>query len=155
MRLVDTVRERRIKMSTDEKTTGIGIKAFLSTLWMFVLFNIVFRDIHEIFRPGFLEEVMTGTVNGVQMTEGFLLLGGMMMEIPIAMVLLSRVLPYRVNRWANIIAGPIAIALIVVGGPSDLDDMFFATIEVVSLLLIVWYAWKWPNPELSPNNGTQ
>jgi hypothetical protein len=155
MKLIAIVCERRTKMSTDEKTTGIGMKALLSTLWIFVLFNIVFRDIHEILRPGFLEEVMTGTVNGVQMTEGFLLLGGMMLEIPIAMVLLSRVLPYRANRWANIIAGPIAIALIVFGGPSDLDDMFFATIEVVTLLLIVWYAWKWPNPGLSPNNGIQ
>ena len=142
-------------MSTSKKTAGMDMKALLSTLWIFVLFNIAFRDIHEILRPGFLEEVMTGTVNGVQMTEGFLLLGGMMLEIPIAMVLLSRVLPYRVNRWANIIAGPIAIALIVVGAPSDLDDMFFATIEVVTLLFIVWYAWKWPNPGLSSNNGIQ
>jgi hypothetical protein len=33
--------------------------------------------------------------------------------------------------------------------------MFFAIIEVVSLLLIVWYVWKWPSPELSPNNGLQ
>jgi hypothetical protein len=155
MRLVDTVRERRITMNTNEKTAGMDRKALLSTLWIFVLFNIVFRDIHEMLRPGFLEEVMTGTVNGVQMTEGFLLLGGMMLEIPIAMVLLPRVLPYRVNRWANIIAGPIAIALVVVGRPSDLDDMFFATIEIVSLSLIVWYAWKWPNPELSPNNAIQ
>ena len=142
-------------MNTNKKTTGMDMKALLSTLWIFVLFNIVFRDIHEILRPGFLEEVMTGTVNGIQMTEGFLLLGGMMLEIPIAMVLLSRVLPYRANRWANIIAGPIAIALIVFGGPSDLDDVFFAIIEVVTLLLIVWYAWKWHNPGLSPNNGIQ
>jgi Family of unknown function (DUF6326) len=155
MKLVVAVRERRVTMSTNKKTAGLDMKALLSTLWIFVLFNIAFRDIHEILRPGFLEEVMTGTVNGVQMTEGFLLLGGMMMEIPIGMVLLSRVLPYRANRWANIIAGPIAIALIVVGAPSDLDDMYFAIIEVVSLLLIVWYAWKWPSPELSPNNGLQ
>jgi hypothetical protein len=154
-KLVDTVLERRITMSTNKNTTGIDMKALLSTIWIFVLFNIAFRDIHEILRPGFLEEVMTGTINGVQMTEGFLLLGGMMLEIPIAMVLLSRVLPYGANRWANIIAGPIAIALVVVGAPSDLDDMFFAIIEVVSLLLLVWYAWKWPSPELSPNNGIQ
>jgi hypothetical protein len=154
-KLVDTVQERRITMSTNKNTTGIDMKALLSTIWIFVLFNIAFRDIHEILRPGFLEEVMTGTVNGVQMTEGFLLLGGMMLEIPIAMVLLSRVLPYRVNRWANIIAGPIAITLIVVGAPSDLDDMFFATIVVVTLLLLVWYAWKWPDPGLSSNNGIQ
>ena len=142
-------------MNTNEKIAGMDMKALLSKLWIFVLFNIVFQDIHEMLRPGFLEEVMTGTVNGVQMTEGFLLLGGMMLEIPIAMVLLPQVLRYRVNRWANIIAGPIAFALIVFGGPSDLDDMFFATIEVVTLLFIVWYAWKWPNPGLSPNNGIQ
>jgi hypothetical protein len=153
MQLIDLVRERRITMSTNRETTGIDTRALLSTLWIFVLFNIAFRDIHEILRPGFLEEVMTGTVNGVRMTEGFLLLGGMMLEIPIAMVLLSRVLPYRANRWANIIAGPIAIALIVFGGPSDLDDLFFATIEVVTLLFIVWYAWKWSNPGLSTSTG--
>src|SRR5215216_2702946 len=74
-KLVDTVLERRITMSTNKNTTGIDMKALLSTIWIFVLFNIAFRDIHEILRPGFLEEVMTGTINGVQMTEGFLLLG--------------------------------------------------------------------------------
>jgi hypothetical protein len=61
-------------------------------------------------------------------------------------------LPYRVNRWANIIVGAIAILLVIGIGPKDLDNMFFATIEVVALLLIIWYAWKWPNPELSSNN---
>ena len=134
-------------MNTNKKATGMDRKVLLSTLWIFVLLNIIFRDIHELFRPGLLAEMMTGTVNGIQMTEGLLLVAGISIEISIAMVLLSRVLNYRVNRWANIIAGAIAIAFIIASGAGDLDDMFFATIEVVALLLIVWYAWKWPKQE--------
>jgi hypothetical protein len=133
-------------MDTNNKMTTIDRKAMLSTVWIFVLLNTLFRDIHELFRHGMLEEMMTGTVNGVQVTEGFLLLGAIVVEIPIAMVLLSRVLTYRVNRWANIITGILTIAIILANGVRDLDDMFFATIEVVALALIIWYAWKWPNP---------
>ena len=104
---------------------------------------MIFRDLHEFGRPGFLEEIMTGIVNGVQITEELMLLGGIMAEVPISMVLLSRVLKYRVNRWANIIAGAITIAMIINNGVKDLDDIFFATIEIVALTLIVWCAWKW------------
>jgi len=75
------------------------------------------------------------------------LLGAIVMEIPIAMVLLSRVLKYRVNRWANIIAGAITIAILIGNASTDLDNIFFTTNVVVSLSLIVWYAWKWLNPE--------
>jgi hypothetical protein len=130
-------------MDTNQKLITMEMKAKLSTLWIFILLNVIFRDIHELFRPGLLEEMMTGTVNGVQVTEGTLLVGGIMLEILIAMVILSWVLPYRVNRWANIIVGAIAIPLVIGIGPKDLDNMFFATIEVVALLLIIWYAWKW------------
>ena len=28
-----------------------------------------------------------------------------------------------------------------------LHYLFFATIEVVSMLLIIWYSWKWKKPE--------
>ena len=133
-------------MISNNKTMGIDIKALLSTLWIFVLFNMIFRDLHEFGRPGFLEEIMTGIVNGVQITEGLMLLGGIMAEIPISMVLLSRVLKYRINRWANIIAGAITIVIVIQNGPADLDDMFFATIEIVSLSFIVWCAWKWRKP---------
>lgn len=129
-----------------QKNMKTDMKAKLSTMWIFVLLNVIFRDIHELFRPGFLEEMMTGIVNGVQLTEEFMLLAGILLEIPIAMVLLSRVLEYRVNRWANIIAGAITIAFIFANRPKDLDDMWFYAIEVVALLLIIWYAWKWSKP---------
>ena len=122
----------------------------LSTLWKFALFNVIFRDIHEIFRPGFLEEVLTGSINGLQMTEGFLLLAALLLEIPIAMVILSRVLKYRANRWANIIAGIIKTAAVLLSmfvGTPAMYYVFFGTIEIATTLLIVWLAWNWRNPK--------
>ena len=131
-------------MNTNKITTGMDMKAKLLSLWIFVLFNMIFSEFHRLLHPGFLEEVMTGIVGGVQLTQGVLLLGAIVLEIPIAMVLLSRVLKYRINRWANIIAGSIVIAVVIGNVSTDLDNIFFTTIEVLSLLLIVWYAWKWP-----------
>ena len=136
-------------MNSNKETTETDMKAILSTIWIFVLLNVLFRDIHELFRPGFLEEIMTGTVNGNQMSEGLLLTAGIMLEIAIAMVILSRVLNYRVNRWANISAGVVTIGFIIANGANDRDDLFFAAVEVVALAIIVWYAWKWPAPQRS------
>ena len=130
-------------MIYNSKTIVIDIKALLSTLWIFVLFNMIFRDLHEFGRPEFIEEMMTGTVNGVQITEGLMLIGGIMAEIQIYMVLLSRVLKYRLNRSANILAGAITIAFVINNGARVLDDIFFATIELIALLLIIWCGCKW------------
>ncbi len=134
-------------MNSNKKTTGLDMKVKLSTLWIFVLFNIIFSEFHKLLQPGFLEEVMTGTIYGVQMTQEVLLLGAIVLEIPIAMGLLSRVLKYSVNRWANIIAGAITMALVIGNGSTDLDNIFFTTMVVVSTSLIVWYAWQWPKQE--------
>ena len=125
-------------------------KATLSTAWIFVLLNVIFRDLHELFRPGMLAEMTTGTVNGVQVTEQTLLLAGVLLEIPIAMVILSRVLSRPVNRWANIVGAVLAIPLLLSAVPSDLDDIFFAGVEVVTLVLIIWYAWRWPDAGTRP-----
>ena len=85
-------------MVSSSKNLGTDIKALLSTLWIFVLFNMLFRDLHDFVRPGLLEEMMAGVVNGTQITDELLLVGGIMVEIPIAMVLLSRILKYGLNQ---------------------------------------------------------
>ena len=133
-------------MNTNKKRTGMDRKTLLSTLWIFVLLNMIFLDIHSFLKPGFIAEIMTGVVNGTQMGQGILLIGAILVEIPIAMVLLSRVLKYRANRWANIIAGIITAIVILINLSTDPDKIFVGTIMIVSLLLIVRYAWKWPKP---------
>ncbi len=56
-----------------------------------------------------MEAIPVRIVGSVHITQGFVLLGAVLLETAIAMVLLSRVLPYRANRWANIIVGVIQI----------------------------------------------
>ena len=138
-------------MNSNKESTGLDLKVKLSTLWIFVLFNIIFLEFHKLLQPGFIEEIITGFMGGVEMTQGVLLLGAIVLEIPIAMLLLSRLLTYEANRWANIIAGAITIMAVVGNVSTDLDNIFFTTIIVAFLSLIIWYAWKWPDPELSPN----
>lgn len=130
------------------KNTGMeDIKVKLSTLWVFVMFNMVFADIVGFMNPGALEDIMAGAA-GLEITQELLLVFSILLEIPIAMIFLSRVLKYRVNRWANIVASLVTILFVIGGGSTYLSYIFFATMEVVCMLLIIWYAWKWKSPEV-------
>lgn len=130
-------------MNTSKKTTGMeDMKVRLSTLWVFVMFNMVFADIVGFLNPGVLEEMIA-----MRPAQGLLLVFSMLLEIPITMIVLSRLLKYRANRWANIIAGVITILWVIGGGNTSVSYIFFATIEVACMLLIVWYAWKWTEQE--------
>lgn len=138
------------KTNTNKETSGIeDRKVLFSTLWIFVMFNMLAADILSFMVPGFLAQLMTGYAEEIHITPGFLLVAAIMMEIPMAMIFLSRIMKYRANRWANIIAGVITIAFVIGGGSNKTLYIFFATIEVVSILLIVWFAWKWRNPEIA------
>ncbi len=130
-------------MNTKTDTDKTDIKALLSTLWVFVLLNVIFRDIHEFFRPGLLQEIMAGTVKGVEITEEMMLLAGLVLELAILMVILSRVLPYRLNRPANMVVGALMIVSVFANGTNDLDDIFFAAAEIAALAVIIWLAWRW------------
>ncbi len=125
-------------------------KVKLSTLWVVVMFNIAFADIVGFVHPGTLEQIMAGEV-GFELTQGLLLLFSIFLAIPIAMIFLSRVLTYRANRWANIIAAALTMLFVIGGGSTTFSYIFFATIETVFLSLVVWYAWTLPKQEASPN----
>ena len=90
---------------------------------------------------------MTGTVNGVELTDGLMLIAALPMEILIAMILLSRILKYKINRWTNIIVAAIGIVSTIGTGVNDLDDIFFVTIIIVGLLAIIWLAWGWEDEQ--------
>lgn len=123
----------------------IDTRVLLSTLWIVVLINILMADILSLYIPGALDELVrfAGATPITQLMLG----GAIVMEISIAMIFLARVLKYRLNRWANIVASIITIAFVVGGGSSYPHYIFIATIEVVCLLLIGWNAWRWSGLE--------
>ena len=90
-----------------------------------------------------------------------------LMEIPIAMILACRLLPFRANRLANIIAGAImtlvngflTFVLPLTNGdfrePVFPAYVFFGTIETVCTSVIIWQAWTWSGvkPAVSSERG--
>jgi hypothetical protein len=136
-------------------TRGIRMnrKALLSTIWIFVVLNYLYCDVVSLMDAGLLKQYLDGNVGGMEMTQGFLLGAAVLMEISIAMVLLSRVLKYKANRWANIIAGTITTVvqlLTLFAGSSAMYYWFFSIIEIASTAAIVWLAWNWRDPVGAP-----
>jgi hypothetical protein len=105
------------------------------------MFNMLKADILSLYIPGVADEVVK-TAGETPITQ-LMLVGAIMMEISIIMIILSCVLVYRVNRWANIIMAIITIAFVVGGGAPYPHYIFIGAIEVICLLLIIWNAWKW------------
>ncbi len=145
-------------MNTTKTRTEIrDRRVILSALWMFVVFDYLYADLLTlIVNPASYQRAALG------MSEAVVLSLAVLIEIPIAMVLLSRVLKYRANRWANILAGiesTAFVAVTLVGGkPPGLFYVLFSTVEIACTLFIIWYAWKWPDPEglpetIAPNPG--
>lgn len=123
-------------------------KETLSTLWIFLTVNYIFCDVFTLMHSEDLKQLLSGAVGDMKITQGFLLGFAIIMEIPMLMIVLSRVLPYKVNRMFNIGAG---ILMTVVQswsltvGDSTLHYVFFSIIEIATSALIVWMAWKWKN----------
>ncbi|MBS9718520.1 DUF6326 family protein [Pseudohalocynthiibacter aestuariivivens] len=123
-------------------------RILLSVLWIFIILNFFARDIHELIRPGMLEQMMSGTIDGVVVTEVLMLLGWLMIEIPILMTILALLLPHGINRWANIVVGLLTMAMIVTMNlKPDLDNVFFMGIQLIALIAIIGIAWQWQAPE--------
>ena len=129
------------------------MKERLSVLWIVALLNYLYADVIALW-------AMLGSPPADTPHLGQLALAGsaVLMEIPIAMILASRLLPRRANRLANIIAGSIVtlvngfltfIPPLVGWGrpPALLEYLFFATIETVGTVAIVWQAWTWPGAD--------
>ncbi len=132
-------------MNTNKGITAMpDMKARLSALWLFAMLTYTYGDVVTLMDP-----VKHGSI---ELTEGFLLGGSIFMMIPITMVLLSRILNYRASRWASIIAGTImtaALTLTLFVAVPTMYYAFFTAIEIACTALIVWYAWKWRNPDAS------
>jgi hypothetical protein len=139
-------------MNTNISTAKMNPKILLILLWVFYSVNFMYCDALSYLEPGVMAMTMSGyTADGtVKITDGFLLGTAVMFEIPFLMIILSWVLKYRANRWANIIAGTLfvlaQISSLFLGVPSP-AYIFYSAVEIAALLLIAWNAWKWTNPE--------
>ncbi len=119
----------------------------LSWLWVFFMFNTAYIDINTLYYSVFINHHAN-----VHYTQTFLLGAAVLVEIPTAMIILSRILRYRWNRSANVIAAGfltlVQIATLFVGTPT-LAYGFISVILIATSGGIAWCAWNWPDPAAS------
>lgn len=70
-------------MKSSPQNTDLERKTLLSTLWVFVLLNMVYADILGMLRPGYLDFL---DQISQQLSESTVLLFAVFMEIAIAMI---------------------------------------------------------------------
>ena len=134
-------------------------KERLSVLWIFALLNYLYADVVALFD-------IAGAGHHFEPLPPWALMGSaILMEIPIAMIVACRLLPFRANRLSNIIAGAV---LTLINGfltfvpplvgwgrpPAFPEYLFFATIETVCTSVIIWQAWTWSEVKPAVSSAT-
>ena len=116
-------------------------QSLLSTLWTFSLFNMILKDLHDFPTEGYVEKLMA-----LHLPEAEMLIYAFVVEIPIMMVFLSRILNPTSNKWANVIAAGITmLGMLSMLPEGQLDDFFFAIVNAGAYLLIILTAWRLPD----------
>ncbi len=131
-------------LQTETEEAQEEMRSKLSTLWIAVTLNMITADVLQLYIPEGMEE-WEDFANGNE--ANLMLFGAILYQIPISMVYLSKVLPYEENRRANIIAAGFMTFSIITGGEVDPSYWVCASAEILSMALIAWNAWNWPNPE--------
>ena len=123
------------------------LPGLLSKLWVFLSLNYILCDLLSNMEMAVIRGLFEGNIAGVPMTQGFLLLAGVSLEIPILMLVLSAILPYKVNRITNVCAGTLMIIYqlgsFFVGSDVTLHYMFFSIIEILGNASIIVLALRW------------
>jgi len=107
-------------MSSSDVRAGIPTREVISLLWIVGMFSVGCADILDFITPGSLQQIMTGYVDQTEITPDLLLIFTILLEIPIAMIFLSRVLKNPLNRIHNIAASITTLAFVIGGGSATL-----------------------------------
>ena len=124
----------------------VNVKLKLSALWITLMLLYIYVDIFMFYKPGVIKDILAGKVWEFEITQTWAVGALVLMMIPALMVVLSLILPAKLNRWTNIIVGALYI---VVGIATTIGEGWISYIVghvtgICILLLIVWHAIKWP-----------
>jgi len=138
-----SIREPRLSLS-DRRIRN-------SALWAFVSLNYLYADLVGLMDVNLLTQYQTGTVNGIEITPGFLTVAAAYMQLPLSNVFLPYVIrDERKLKWVQIVCGSIATvaqaATLFVGEPVPYY-MLFSAVEIGTTAFITLDAIRWkPKP---------
>jgi len=140
-------------MKTHDEDVGALRRAWLPILWVFVLLNMIYADILSLMDPA--SPIRLIMVGAARVPAG-LFVGAILMETSIGMVLFSRLLSRQANRCANVVAVVINIPAVLLGGHGAYY-YFFASVETLSMIAIIFLVIRWPasdsEKKIGPNQA--
>lgn len=108
-------------------------------LWVTVMFNMLFADVFSL-----IVEIVEGNVIDIPLDVTTMMgIAAVLTNIPILMIILSWILPYKFNRRTNIIVAVLTIFYIIGGGSLLPHYFIIGSIEIILLLIIIIICFKW------------
>ena len=131
---------------------NLNVKLKIAALWISFMFLYIYVDYFHLYMPGSIEDILARKMFVFNITQAILLTGLASVTIPTLMIFLSVAMPAKANRWSNIIVATIYIpyTLFNLVGEAWIHMVFGAITEIILLLLIISYAWKWPKQVVIP-----
>jgi len=133
----------------------INVKFKLSALWTAVMFCYLYGDYFSFYVPKQIE----GFISGDTMLNNphKLFAASVLMAIPSLMIFLSLVSKPKINKWLNVVFGTIYTTIMILIAISSIAPwwtfyVFLAIVESCITSLVVWYAWTWPNQNISTDS---
>lgn len=127
----------------------LPVQAKLAAAWTSFMFLYIYVDYLALYKPGFLDDLLAGTVHDFDLGPTFVGAALTLIAVPSVMVLLSATLPARANRTVNLVVAGLYIPVSVynaAGEPWAYSYFYGLSIglEVLILAFILRAAWTWP-----------
>jgi hypothetical protein len=136
-------------MQFEEQRVSHRLK--LSALWASLTLCYIYCDYFELYQPGKLQSMLSGTFGPLGPTnQTILLAASVMLAIPAVMIALCTVMPLKVCRTLNMVLGIVYTLIMLAVLPGAwLYYKMFAVVEIGISLTIAWLAYKWPKLQAS------
>ena len=152
---MNTTKESTLGTNKETSRNLLDVRIVLAALWIAEVLSSLNGDTYRLSDSAVLKSLLENT-GSIKATPTLLFVMSMIFVFPILMSALTLVLKYSVSRWVNRIIGilyaVIILAFWVLGFilQSATYEFVWSTAQLVFVLLLVWYAWKWTVPENQP-----
>lgn len=138
----------------------IPVQPKLAAAWTSFMFLYIYVDILNFYKPGVVDGILNGLVWRFDISSTLLTIFLVSVSIPALMVVLSILLPARVNRTTNLVVASLLIpySIFNAAGATWEWAAFYGIsigIEVLLLAFILRTAWAWPRtPAVAAGSAT-
>ena len=138
-------------MGTEFENRRVDPQLKLAAAWMALIALYIYADFLSLYRPGEIDEIRRGVMGPLEVSQATLVLASLIVIIPAVMIVLSLLLPARVNRPLNLVLA-ILYTLVNISnlvGEGWVYYILFGIAEIAITVHIFLTAWRWPPKEVT------